>query len=69
MTIPNRYTETPPTINKRGFLNIATMKRIFGILFVSALIMSGCGSSKKQLEVGNYDAAISKAVSELRNGL
>jgi hypothetical protein len=42
------------------------MKRIFGILFVSALIMSGCGSSKKQLEVGNYDAAISKAVSELR---
>lgn len=28
--------------------------------------MSGCGSSKKQLEIGNYDAAINKAVAELR---
>lgn len=28
--------------------------------------MAGCGSSKKQLEIGNYDAAISKAVAELR---
>lgn len=42
------------------------MKRTFGILFVAALLMSGCGSSKKQLEVGNYDAAINKAVAELR---
>ena len=28
--------------------------------------MSGCGSSKKQLEKGNYDAAIEKAVKQLR---
>jgi hypothetical protein len=42
------------------------MKRTFGILFLAALLTSGCGSSKKQLEVGNYDAAINKAVSELR---
>jgi hypothetical protein len=42
------------------------MKRTFGILFIAALIMSGCGSSKKQLEIGNYDAAINKAVTELR---
>jgi hypothetical protein len=42
------------------------MKRTFGILFIAALLVSGCGSSKKQLEVGNYDAAISKAVTELR---
>lgn len=42
------------------------MKRTLGILFVAALLMSGCGSSKKQLEAGNYDAAINKAVAELR---
>ncbi|HNT92801.1 MAG: hypothetical protein H6545_03515 [Bacteroidales bacterium] len=42
------------------------MKRTLGILFVAAIIMSGCGSSKKQLEIGNYDAAINKAVAELR---
>ncbi len=42
------------------------MQRAFGILFVTALLMAGCGSSKKQLEIGNYDAAISKAVAELR---
>ena len=28
--------------------------------------MSGCGSSKKQLEKGNYDAAIEKSVKQLR---
>lgn len=33
---------------------------------MAALLVSGCGSSKKQLEVGNYDAAINKAVTELR---
>jgi hypothetical protein len=42
------------------------MKRTFGIFIVAALLMSGCGSSKKQLAVGNYDAAINKAVAELR---
>ena len=35
-------------------------------MFVSALLLAGCGSSKKQLEIGNYDAAINKAVTELR---
>jgi hypothetical protein len=30
------------------------------------IILSGCGSSKKQLQRGNYDAAIDKAVRELR---
>jgi len=42
------------------------MKRTFAIMFVSALLLAGCGSSKKQLEIGNYDAAINKAVTELR---
>jgi hypothetical protein len=30
------------------------------------LLLAGCGSSKKQLESGNYDAAIDKAVKALR---
>jgi hypothetical protein len=42
------------------------MKRTFAIVFVSALLLAGCGSAKKQLESGNYDAAINKAVTELR---
>src|SRR5665811_694817 len=42
------------------------MKKIYLLLFVSALLLAGCGSSKKQLESGNYDAAIDRAVRELR---
>jgi hypothetical protein len=42
------------------------MKRTVSVLFVLILIISGCGSSKKQLEKGNYDAAIDKAVRQLR---
>lgn len=42
------------------------MKRLVSLLFVITLILSGCGSSKKQLERGNYDAAIQKAVKQLR---
>jgi hypothetical protein len=42
------------------------MKRTFSILFVTALLLAGCGSSKKQLESGNYDGAITKAVNALR---
>ena len=42
------------------------MKRIIPFVFVLTIILSGCGSSKKQLEKGNYDAAIDKAVRELR---
>ena len=42
------------------------MKKIFLLLTVSALLLAGCGSSKKQVESGNYDAAIAKAVKALR---
>ena len=42
------------------------MKRIAPVLFSLIIILSGCGSSKKQLEKGNYDAAIDKAVKHLR---
>lgn len=34
-------------------------------LFFAILILSGCGSSKKQLQKGNYDSAIQKAVKKL----
>ncbi len=36
------------------------------LIFALTVILSGCGSSKKQLEKGNYDAAIITAVRELR---
>jgi hypothetical protein len=42
------------------------MKRIIPIVLIITIILSGCGSSKKQLEKGNYDAAIQKAVKNLR---
>jgi len=42
------------------------MKRIIPFLFALAIIITGCGSSKKQMEKGNYDAAIDKAVKQLR---
>jgi hypothetical protein len=42
------------------------MKRILSLLFILTIILSGCGSSKKQLQKGNYDAAIEKAVKQLR---
>jgi hypothetical protein len=42
------------------------MKRAFSVFFILTLILSGCGSSKKQLEKGNYEAAIDKAVRQLR---
>lgn len=35
-------------------------------MFIVAMIMAGCGSSKKQLEKGNYASAIDKAVKDLR---
>ena len=40
------------------------MKRI-SYLFIVILILSGCGSSKKQMQRGNYDAAIDKSVKKL----
>ena len=42
------------------------MKRILPFFFILTIILSGCGSSKKQLQRGNYDAAIDKAVKDLR---
>jgi uncharacterized protein YceK len=42
------------------------MKRFISCLSILVIILSGCGSSKKQLERGNYDAAIDKAVKQLR---
>lgn len=42
------------------------MKRVLPIVFILAIILSGCSSSKKQLQKGNYDAAIAKAVKQLR---
>ena len=42
------------------------MKKIILIVFAVSVILSGCGSSKKQLERGNYDAAIATAVKQLR---
>jgi hypothetical protein len=42
------------------------MKKIVPLIFILTILLSGCGSSKKQLEKGNYDAAIQKAVKQLR---
>ena len=42
------------------------MKRITPVFFTLIIILSGCGSSTKQLEKGNYDAAIDMAVKQLR---
>lgn len=42
------------------------MKQYLPLIFIFIIILSGCGSSKKQLQRGNYDAAIDRAVRELR---
>lgn len=42
------------------------MIRIAPFLLILIFSLSGCGSSKKQLEKGNYDAALDKAVKQLR---
>ena len=42
------------------------MKKAIPFVLILTIIMSGCGSSKKQLEKGNYDAAIDKSVKQLR---
>jgi hypothetical protein len=42
------------------------MKKIVPFIFILTIILSGCSSSKKQLQKGNYDAAIDKAVKQLR---
>lgn len=50
----------------RSIIKTSPMKKIVPVIFMLLLILSGCGSSKKQLEKGNYDAAIQKAVKQLR---
>ena len=42
------------------------MKRNVILILIITIILSGCGSSKKQLEKGNYDSAIAAAVKQLR---
>ena len=42
------------------------MRKIIPFFIILTILFSGCGSSKKQLSKGNYDAAIDKAVKELR---
>jgi len=42
------------------------MKKNILFIFTLSVILSGCGSSKKQLERGNYDSAIATAVKQLR---
>lgn len=42
------------------------MKKSIVLIFAATILISGCGSSKKQLERGNYDAAIATAVKQLR---
>jgi hypothetical protein len=46
--------------------NFIRMKRILPFIFILTIILSGCSSSKKQLQKGNYDAAIAKSVKQLR---
>jgi len=42
------------------------MKKLVSGLSILLMLLSGCGSSKKQLERGNYEAAIDMAVRQLR---
>jgi hypothetical protein len=42
------------------------MKRLTPVLLILLIIVSSCGSSKKQLQRGNYDAAVQKSVKQLR---
>ncbi len=42
------------------------MKKIYPVVLIIMIILEGCGSSRKQLERGNYDAAIDRAVRQLR---
>src|SRR5450759_1303844 len=48
------------------YFKTSLMKRILPFFFILTIILAGCGSSKKQLQKGNYDAAIEKAVKSLR---
>ena len=47
-------------------LKFTAMKRITAFSLVLLFILTSCGSSKKQLEKGNYAMALDKAVKQLR---
>jgi hypothetical protein len=69
--IPEQFNGTSPLFFHRFYylyqLNLVFfMKRILPFIIILTVIMSGCGSSKKQLEKGNYDSAIEKSVKQLR---
>jgi len=49
-----------------SFENQLAMKNLLPLVCLLALFIAGCNSSKKQLQKGNYDAAIAKAVKQLR---
>ena len=42
------------------------MKKVLLLSLIISVVIFGCGSPKKQMESGNYDAAITKAVDKLR---
>jgi hypothetical protein len=42
------------------------MRKILPLIFILMILLAGCGSSKKQLQKGNYNSAIDKAVKQLR---
>jgi hypothetical protein len=42
------------------------MKKIYPLVLILTILLGSCGTSKKHLERGNYDAAIDKAVRQLR---
>lgn len=48
------------------YLKERAMRKLLNLILILVFISSGCGSSKKQLSKGNYDAAIDKAVKQLR---
>ena len=42
-----------------------TMQKIFTLYLLAALLLTGCGSTTKKLQQGNYDAVIDKTVKKL----
>ena len=42
-----------------------TTMRTFTILFITSLLVAGCGSTTKSLQQGNYDAVVNKTVKKL----
>ncbi len=68
MRVTNQQTNeiTNFLFNFRCSKNLGNMKKIYTLIVLVALVLAGCGSSKKQVAAGNYEAAIQKAVKALR---